>query len=139
MRLSLLFLYTSAIIPGPSSNADSYGMIFSELEAVRISLGHFIGSIVYVEEGLSNVSLKSPLLVIDGQQRLTTVTLLLAALAEALGDEEPVEGFSKEKILYYYLLNHLERGDRHYKLLLSQTDKSSLLHILGAPAPRGRH
>lgn len=98
--------------------------------------GHFIGSIVYVEEGLSNVSLKSPLLVIDGQQRLTTVTLLLAALAEALGDEEPVEGFSKVKILYYYLLNHLERGDRHYKLLLSQTDKNSLLHILGAPAPQ---
>ena len=97
--------------------------------------GHFIGSIVYVEEGLSNVSLKSPLLVIDGQQRLTTVTLLLAALADTLGDEEPVEGFSKEKILYYYLLNHLEKGDRHYKLLLSQTDKNSLLHILGAPAP----
>lgn len=98
--------------------------------------GHFIGSIVYVEEGLSNVSLKSPLLVIDGQQRLTTVTLLLAALAEALGCEEPVEGFSKEKILYYYLLNPLEKGDRHYKLLLSQTDKNSLLHILGAPAPQ---
>lgn len=98
--------------------------------------GHFIGSIVYVEEGLSNVSLKSPLLVIDGQQRLTTIMLLLTALAEALGDDEPVEGFSKEKIFYYYLLNHLEKGDRHYKLLLSQTDKYSLLHILGAPAPQ---
>lgn len=98
--------------------------------------GHFMGSIVYIEEGLSTVSLKSPLLVIDGQQRLTTITLLLAALAEALGDEEPVEGFSKEKILYYYLLNQLEKGDRRYKLLLSQTDKNSLLHILGAPAPQ---
>ena len=45
---------------------------------------HFVGSIVYIEKGLSQVSSQSPLLVIDGQQRLTTVTLILAALAEGL-------------------------------------------------------
>ena len=50
---------------------------------------HFVGSIVYVETGLSQVTHQSPLLVIDGQQRLTTVTLLLAALASALGETEP--------------------------------------------------
>lgn len=44
---------------------------------------HFIGSIVYIEEGLSQVSLQAPLLVIDGQQRLTTMSLLLAAPARA--------------------------------------------------------
>jgi len=38
---------------------------------------HFIGSIVYVEQGLSQVSHQAPLLVIDGQQRLTTVSLLI--------------------------------------------------------------
>jgi uncharacterized protein with ParB-like and HNH nuclease domain len=32
---------------------------------------HFIGSIVYIEEGLSQVMHQAPLLVIDGQQRLT--------------------------------------------------------------------
>jgi hypothetical protein len=42
---------------------------------------HFVGSIVYIETGLSQVTHQSPLLVIDGQQRLTTVTLLVAALA----------------------------------------------------------
>ena len=36
---------------------------------------HFIGSIVYVEQGLSQVTHQAPLLVIDGQQRLTTVSL----------------------------------------------------------------
>ena len=40
---------------------------------------HFVGSIVYVEKGLYSVSSQSPLLVIDGQQRLTTVTLLIEA------------------------------------------------------------
>jgi uncharacterized protein with ParB-like and HNH nuclease domain len=33
---------------------------------------HFIGSIVYVERGLSSVTSQEALLVIDGQQRLTT-------------------------------------------------------------------
>ncbi len=55
---------------------------------------HFVGSIVYIEKGLYQVSSQSPLLVIDGQQRLTTVTLLLEALARTLGDSEPVDGFS---------------------------------------------
>ena len=88
---------------------------------------HFIGSIVYIEQGLYHVSSQSQLLVIDGQQRLTTVTLLIAALAKALGETEPVDGFSPRKLRNYYLLNPEEDGERHYKLLLSQTDKSSLL------------
>ena len=54
---------------------------------------HFVGSIVYVESGLSQVTHLSPLLVIDGQQRLTTVTLLLAALAEVAGEQELFDGF----------------------------------------------
>lgn len=93
---------------------------------------HFIGSIVYIEKGLSQVSSQSPLLVIDGQQRLTTVTLLIAALAKALGETEPVEGFSPRKLRNYYLLNPEEDAERHYKLLLSQTDKASLIAILGS-------
>ncbi|TIQ83038.1 MAG: DUF262 domain-containing protein, partial [Mesorhizobium sp.] len=92
---------------------------------------HFIGSIVYIEAGLSQVSHQAPLLVIDGQQRLTTVTILLAALAEALGDDEPIDGFSARKLRNYYLLNPEESGDRHYKLLLSQTDKATLTSIVG--------
>ena len=91
---------------------------------------HFVGSIVYVEKGLYQVSSQSPLLVIDGQQRLTTVTLLIEALARSLGDSEPVDGFSARKLRSYYLLNPLEDGERKYKLILSQTDKASLIAML---------
>lgn len=95
-------------------------------------LVHFIGSIVYIETGLSQVVHHSPLLVIDGQQRLTSVTLLIAALAKALGDgAEPVDGFSQRKLRNYYLLNPEETGERNYKLLLSQTDNASLKAIVG--------
>ena len=91
---------------------------------------HFIGSIVYVEQGLSQVTHQAPLLVIDGQQRLTTVSLLIEALARAVGDGEPLDGFSALKLREYYLTNRLERDDRYYKLLLSQTDNDSLKAII---------
>lgn len=98
--------------------------------------GHFVGSIVYIEQGLFQVATLSPLLVIDGQQRLTTVTVLIAALADALGTTEPVEGFSARKLRNYYLLNPEEDGERHFKLLLSQTDKATLTSLVGqAPLP----
>ena len=91
---------------------------------------HFIGSIVYVEQGLSQVTHQAPLLVIDGQQRLTTVSLLIEALACALGEGEPVDGFSAAKLRHYYLSNPLEIGDRYFKLLLSQTDNASLKAVI---------
>ena len=95
---------------------------------------HFVGSIVYIERGLYQVTGPSPLLVIDGQQRLTTVSLLIAALARALGEEEPIDGFSARKLRNYYLLNPEEVGDRRYKLILTQTDRSSLIAIVDQAA-----
>lgn len=91
---------------------------------------HFIGSIVYVEQGLSQVTHQAPLLVIDGQQRLTTMSLLIEALAREVGEAEPVEGFSAAKLRHYYLSNPLESGERYFKLLLSQTDSASLKAII---------
>lgn len=91
---------------------------------------HFVGSIVFIEEGPGNVTKQSPLFVIDGQQRVTTVMLLLKALVDRIGDDEPVNGFSAEKLRTYYLFNELEPGDARYKLLLSDTDRDSLLAIV---------
>jgi len=91
---------------------------------------HFIGSIVYIEKGLYHVTSQPPLFVIDGQQRLTTVTLILEALALRLGNSEPVDGFSAKKLRSYYLLNPLGDGERGFKLLLTRTDKDSLLALV---------
>ena len=91
---------------------------------------HFVGSIVYIQKGLYQVARQSELLVIDGQQRLTTVMLILEALARRVGDREPLDGFSAKKIRSYYLLNPLEEGERGFKLLLTQTDKQSLLALM---------
>ncbi|KKR15352.1 MAG: hypothetical protein UT43_C0002G0009 [Parcubacteria group bacterium GW2011_GWC1_39_29] len=98
---------------------------------------HFVGSIVYVEKGLYSVSSQTPLLVIDGQQRLTTITLLIEALSRVIGEGEPLEGFSSKKLRNYYLLNPLEEGDKKYKLILSQTDRETLTALLDqVPEPK---
>ncbi|SFN92704.1 GmrSD restriction endonuclease domain-containing protein [Nitrosospira briensis] len=100
---------------------------------------HFVGSIVYIDKADSNITTWEPLLVIDGQQRLTSVTLLIAALASGLGETEPVDGFSAERLRGYYLLNPLETGERKFKLILSQTDKTSLTAIIGKQDQPQKH
>lgn len=98
---------------------------------------HFIGSIVYIDQDQSQVSNQSPLMVIDGQQRLTTMMLVLEALARHVGEDEPVDGFSAAKIRRAYMINDLEADDRRYKLLLTQTDRASLIALMTqAPEPQ---
>ena len=74
--------------------------------------------------------MEAPLLVIDGQQRLTTLTILLEALARSVGETEPVDGFSAKKIRHNFLSNPLEVEDRYYKLLLSDNDKETLKAVV---------
>ncbi|MFP6083591.1 DUF262 domain-containing protein [Helicobacter pylori] len=89
--------------------------------------GHFIGSILYVRDGNTH---SSPLLIIDGQQRLTTITLLLIALRNHLSDEVKIlEKFSREKI-ESYLINNNKDGDKKFRLILSESDKDTLLSLI---------
>ena len=91
---------------------------------------HFTGAIVYIEGSSYQVSTQSQLLVIDGQQRLTTLCLLIEALARSIGSSQEVDGMSARKLRNYYLLNHEEEEDSHFKLLLTQTDKTTLTRLL---------
>ncbi|GAA8109962.1 DUF262 and DUF1524 domain-containing protein [Helicobacter pylori] len=89
--------------------------------------GHFIGSILYVLDGKTP---SSPLLIIDGQQRLTTITLLFIALRSHLSDEVKIlEKFSRKKI-ESYLINSNKDGDKKFRLILSESDKDTLLSLI---------
>ena len=88
---------------------------------------HFIGSIVYVQNGLINIPRLPRFLVIDGQQRLTTLALLLLALSKSL---ENVDIKLKEQIDNYYLFNGLETGATKHKLVLTKSDKDTLMALL---------
>jgi len=92
--------------------------------------GHFIGSIVYIEKGLYQTTSPPQLLVIDGHQRLTTISLLLIAMSQRM-KELNIEGeISHKKIMNYYLLNSNEDGPLKYKLILTRTDKSTLINLI---------
>ncbi|GAA8139757.1 DUF262 and DUF1524 domain-containing protein [Helicobacter pylori] len=92
--------------------------------------GHFIGSIVFVHDGIYTTS-HNELLIIDGQQRLTTITLLLIALRDHLNDEDEfLEKFSCQKIQNRYLINSDEKGDKRFKLILSEPDRDTLLSLI---------
>ncbi|GAA7500891.1 hypothetical protein HpBHB23_11890 [Helicobacter pylori] len=83
--------------------------------------GHFIGSILYV--GVDDTH-SSPLLIIDGQQRLTTITLLFIALRNRSSDED------KRKKIESYLINSNKDGDKKFRLILSESDKDTLLSLI---------
>ncbi|NHB17131.1 DUF262 domain-containing protein [Helicobacter pylori] len=85
--------------------------------------GHFIGSILYVLDGITHSD--NALLIIDGQQRLTTITLLLTALRDHLSDE-----VKRKEIEDHYLINSDKDGDKKFKLILSDSDKNTLLYLI---------
>jgi uncharacterized protein with ParB-like and HNH nuclease domain len=125
-----------------SWSLDNCEQLWNDIQrvgALRQVNAHFIGSIVYVEADLQTVGNPSALLIIDGQQRVTTATILLEALARAIGDEEPEDGFTARKLRNYYLLDPEETGERRHKLILTQTDKTTLLALTAQqPVPDAR-
>ncbi|WP_066389501.1 DUF262 and DUF1524 domain-containing protein [Helicobacter himalayensis] len=90
--------------------------------------GYFIGSVVYIHDNIYHQSSTQQLLVIDGQQRLTTLTLLLQALREVTNDE--IEGFSQDEIRDYYLTNQYGKNEKKYKLILTKQDKDTLIALI---------
>ena len=93
---------------------------------------HFTGSVVWVQDGVMSAKGITPRLLIDGQQRVTTVTLLLVALAEyAKENPDKALGFSYTRLINKgYLIDEEMEGDDRYKLTLSQGDRETLKSIL---------
>jgi len=95
--------------------------------------GHFVGSIVRIDEDSAAGSTLA--MIIDGQQRLTTLTLLLVALRDYAKANADC-GVNPNKITDTLLLNQYETGNAKYKLLLTQSDRDALIKkIEGAPIP----
>ncbi len=90
--------------------------------------GHFIGSIVYVKLGESLIGNIERFMVIDGQQRLTTLSLLLVGLAKAFAESGTPD--MRDDIYESYLANKVGSEEERYKLLLTQSDKEALKEII---------
>jgi len=90
---------------------------------------HFIGSVVYIPEQETSAAI-SRWLVIDGQQRITTIMLLLISFMRQLKAANLDKPVSPAEVEDYYLRNRYGKGEQMFKMLLTRTDKDSLIALL---------
>jgi len=89
---------------------------------------HFIGSIVYIHDDVYSASGIRELSIIDGQQRLTTITLIYIALYRLLkstGDEQKLT-----RIHETYLINKFADDEEKLKLRPTENNDRAIKHLL---------
>jgi alkylated DNA nucleotide flippase Atl1 len=98
------------------------------LESGEKASTHFLGSVVLAPSPQNEATFPR-WLVVDGQQRLTTLSLALAAIRDHVADTEPDEA---ERIDEEYLINKRKTGNDHLRLLPTQADRPQFAaHVRG--------
>ncbi len=98
---------------------------------------HFFGSIVTMP-AMSSASEVSKFIVIDGQQRLISTSLLLAAIRDTAKEAKVQEGSHAhfvEKLEEGFLLNRLREGEEKYKVVPTRSDKEYYFSIVNGEEP----
>lgn len=91
--------------------------------------GHFVGSIVNIVEQAMPTGVQK-FMIIDGQQRMTTLTLLLIALRD-YGFKHPEDTSINPFVVNGMCLqNDYATGEEKYKMLLTQLDKDVLIKLI---------
>lgn len=92
----------------------------------NVNQQHFMGSLVCMADA-PMPGMVTGYQIIDGQQRLTTLTLLLAAIR----DVASARGFVslKEEITETYLIHRFRKGPERYKLLSKMGDREAMISI----------
>jgi uncharacterized protein with ParB-like and HNH nuclease domain/predicted transport protein len=91
--------------------------------------GHFVGSIVNIAEQAMPTGVQK-YMIIDGQQRLTTLSLLLIALRDYSEKHPEDTTINARRIDNMLLKNEYEEDDNRYKLLLTETDRDLLISLI---------
>lgn len=89
---------------------------------------HFIGSIVFIHDGLSLSSELLKLTVIDGQQRITTITLLWLAILERAKEFKLAK--LEKTIPKNYIINEDFEGENKLKLRPTENNDTILKGII---------
>ena len=93
---------------------------------------HFFGSIVYVENDIGGCN---EYIIIDGQQRITTVSLLLLAIRNYITDNNLEIGINTNKITTAYLTDEYADSAKKLKLKLVQGDDDAYDRLIEKTQP----
>jgi len=120
---------TKFIIPVYQRNYDwkikQCEQLLKDILSVDSEQPYFIGSIVHKKMGL--LSTLQELVIIDGQQRITTLTLLLLALADIFKSQNDQR---YQEIWDYYLENKFDNSEVKLKLKPIETDYNALIDLV---------
>lgn len=116
--------------------------ILAEAERVKDGVttsGHFMGSVVLAPSPLAHAAGGlQQWLVVDGQQRLTTLMIALAAIRDHVKESDPE---AADRIDVEYLINQFRKGDERLRLLPTQADRDAfracILRLPGADVAAG--
>lgn len=104
--------------------------LVGEVEAYEngVQSEHFIGTIITKQKENKNLS-ENIVELIDGQQRLTTITVFLKALADTSMGELPNLRESIESLLWF----KDSYSNKHYRMIHSRIDKPNFHQIMEMP------
>jgi alkylated DNA nucleotide flippase Atl1 len=102
-------------------------------EVPAASPTHFLGSMVLAPSPMMQAQGVTPFLVIDGQQRLTTLLIALCALRDHAAIEDPQ---AAERFNELYLTNKYATGLASYRLLPTQSDRDAFFACVTPDAAR---
>lgn len=107
---------------------EQWGALWADLNSIRSDSTHFLGSIVLIERpgGLNELN---KLEIVDGQQRIATITVLLGLMREKyyeLGESEQAEDIENQ----YLKKRDLDRNE-YQNLTLSTFDNPDLEKVIG--------
>lgn len=94
---------------------------------------HFMGFLVFVQGGVAQPGQNTRFHLIDGQQRLTTTSLLLAAIRNVAQRLQQAE--LAQEVNEYYLVHPLKKVENRYRLLPKAQDHDAYLAIVERKSP----
>lgn len=106
---------------------EQWGALWADLNSIRSDSTHFLGSVVLIERpgGLNELN---KLEIVDGQQRIATITVLLSLMREKyyeLGESEQAQDIENQ----YLKKRDLDRNE-YQNLMLSTFDNPDLEKVI---------
>ena len=114
---------------------DNWETLWEDLMSLytgAVQGSYFLGPIV-TQSVFGTADGISPFVVIDGQQRLTTLTIVLAVLRNYL---KKLDSNMAKEVEELYLLNKFKKNDDCYKLLPTQDDRDVYKNIIQSKKPK---